>query len=36
MLIWSLIFQCRVDLVFAAIFWMKIANVDNGKDKKLV
>ena len=33
--IWSLTFQCRVNLVPTVIFWMKIDDMSNGQNKKL-
>ena len=35
-LILSLIFHCHVNLVFAIISWIKIADIANGQNKKLV
>ena len=35
-LIWSLTFLCYVNLVFTVIFWMEIADVANGQNKKFV
>jgi len=34
--IWSLTFQCCVNLFLVVIFWIEIANVTNGKNKELV
>ena len=34
--IWSLTFQYHVNLVSTIIFWMQIADVVNGQNKKLV
>ena len=36
MLIWSLTFQCCVNLVIVVISSMEIANVANGQNKKLI
>ena len=34
--IWFLTFQCRINLVSVVIFFMKIAYVANGQNKKLI
>ena len=36
MSIWPLTFQCRINLVFVVISWMKIVNIENRQNKKLV
>ena len=36
MSIWPLTFQCRINLVFVVISWMKIVNIENKQNKKLV
>ena len=36
MSIWSLIFQCHVNLVHIVIYWMKIVDIANAKSKILV
>ena len=35
-LIWSIIFQCYVNLVLNIIFWIEIADVAKDQNKKLV
>ena len=35
-LIWSLNFQCHVNLVFSIISWTEIADMANSQNKKLV